>query len=106
MIYDKPVTLQMQNEETELWEDALYLHANVNKTLNRSGGVTSVGADAEQFHDVLNFRFRYCKALEEHTRYSPQLCRLVYREHTYQIVDYDDYQEQHKEIKLVGQLYE
>ncbi len=100
-IYDKPVTLQVQNEDTEQWENVCLFHAHVNKT----GGSQTFAADAGQFHARLTFEFRYCRALEA-VRYDPQLYRLLYRGHTFRITDYDDYMEQHRTVKLVGELYE
>ncbi len=101
MTYDKPVALQRQNETTEKWETIMCFHAKVNKT----GGSQTFAADAEQFHARLNFDFRYCEALEE-VRYQPQIYRLLYRNHQFQIIDYDDYQEQHRTVRIVGVLYE
>lgn len=101
MTYDKPVVLQKQNETTEKWENVLFLHAKVNKT----GGSQTFAAGADQFPARLNFDFRYCQALEE-IRYQPELYRLIYRGHTFQVIDYDDYLEQHKTVRIVGKLYE
>jgi SPP1 family predicted phage head-tail adaptor len=101
MTYDKPVDLQKQNEDTEKWETVMHFHARVNKT----GGNQTFAADADQFHARLNFDFRYCEALEE-VRYQPQLYRLLYRGHQFQITDYDDYLEQHRTVRIVGLLYE
>ncbi len=102
-VYDKPVMLQRQNEDTEQWENAADrpFHAHVNKT----GGDQSFAADAGQFHARLTFEFRYCRALEE-VRYCPQLYRLLYRGHTFRIMDYDDYMEQHSTVKIMGEMYE
>lgn len=103
MIYDKPVDIQKQNEETELWEiiREKHFHAKVNKT----GGMQNFAAGADQFPARLNFDFRYCQALEE-IRYQPELYRLIYRGHTFQVIDYDDYMEQHRTVRLTGKLYE
>ena len=98
--YDKPITVQVQDLDTELWEDKLHLHAQVNKT----GGGTSYNAGADQYHISLTFRVRYCMDLEE-LRYSPQPFRVIYRGHTFKVTDYDDFQEQHKEVTLVAELY-
>ena len=38
--------------------------------------------------------------------YHTQPYRILYRGRTFKVVDYDDYMEQHREIKLVGELYE
>ena len=101
MIYDKPITIQIQNEETEDWSDRFRLHARVNKT----GGGTIMNAGADQFTASLTFEVRYFKELEA-LRYSPQLYRIIYRGHTFKVTDYDDFMEQHRNVKLVGELYE
>ena len=49
MTYDKPITIQVQDADTELWADKLKLHARVNKT----GGGTSVNAGADQYQAPL-----------------------------------------------------
>lgn len=99
-VYDKPITIQTQDPNTEEWVDTLRLHAQVNKT----GGGTSYNAGADQYHVSLTFRVRYNKALEE-LRFSPQPFRVVYRGHKFKVTDYDDFMEQHKEVALVGLLY-
>lgn len=101
MAYDKPIVIQVQDPDSEKWEESLVLHAKVNKT----GGGTSFNAGADQYHVSLTFRVRYCKALED-LHYSPQPFRIIYRGHTFKLTDYDDFMEQHKEIVLVGELYE
>lgn len=100
MRYDKPITIQVQDPETEEWADKLHLHASVNKT----GGGTVFNAGADQYRASLTFKLRYVKALED-LQYSPQPYRVIYRGRTFKVVDYDDYQEQHREIKLVGEYY-
>lgn len=101
MIYDKPITIQLQDEETEDWGDLFRLHARVNKT----GGGTNMNAGADQFLATLTFEVRYFKELEA-LRYSPQLYRIIYRGHTFKVTDYDDFMERHRTVKLVGELYE
>lgn len=96
-----PVTIQQQGPETEVWVDFLRLHAI---RVNRSGGGETTGAGAEQFHPRLSFDFRWCKALEP-VAYSPQQYRLTYSGRTYNIVDCDDYMQQHLELRLVGEAY-
>ncbi len=100
MTYDKPITVQIQDPETEEWSDHLALHAHVNKT----GSSYGLQAGADQYHPRLTFEVRYFRALEE-LHYSPQPYRILYRGHTFKVVDYDDYQEQHLTIKLVGEAY-
>lgn len=102
MAYDKLITLQVQEVESEQWTDALSLHAKVNKT---GGGGQGFIAGADQYSASLTFEVRYCKALEA-LRFSSQPFRIIYRGHKFKVVDYDDFMEQHQTVKLVGELYE
>lgn len=101
--YDKPITIQVQDLETEEWTDAFEkpLHAKVNKT----GGGTALNAGADQYRASLTFELRYVKKLEA-INYSPQPYRIIYRGRTFKVKDYDDYMEQHRTIRLVGEFYE
>lgn len=100
MMYDKPITIQMQDQDTEEWADVWKLHARVNKT----GGGQALNAGADQYRATLTFEVRYFKALED-MRYNPQPYRILYRGHTFKVVDYDDFMETHQTIKLVGEAY-
>lgn len=100
MTYDKPFTIQVQDPDTEEWADKWHLHARVNKT----GGGQAQNASADQYRATLTFEIRYFAALEE-MRYNPQPYRIVYHGHTFKLVDYDDYMEQHRTVKLVGEAY-
>lgn len=100
MMYDKPIIIQIQDSNAETWEDRWKLHARVNKT----GGGQSQSAGADQYKATLTFEVRYFPALEE-LRFNPQPYRILYRDHTFKLVDYDDYMEQHQTIKLVGEAY-
>lgn len=103
-IYDKPLTIQVQDPNTEEWTDHPELgrlHAKVNKT----GGGTTLSAGADQYRLTLTFELQYCRPLEE-LRYDPQHYRMLYRGHTFKLTDYDDFMEQHKTVRLVGELYE
>ena len=101
MTFDKPITVQVMNKDTEKWGDLLKLHARVNKT----GGGQTINAGADQFHATLTFEVRYSRALES-IRFKPQFYRVVYRGHTFKVTDYDDYMEQHRTVRIVGELYE
>ena len=101
MVYDKPITVQVQDPSSEKWSDQLRLHARVNKT---SGGA-AFNAGADQYRATLTFEVRWCKTLDD-LRFSPQPLRIVYRGHTFKVVDMDDFMEQHRTIKMVGELYE
>ena len=101
MTFDKPFTIQIQDENTELWSDWLKLHAYVNKTNGGSG----LNAGADQARTSLTFEVRYISVLEA-IRYSTQRYRIVYRGHYFKVTDFDDFKEQHQTIKLVGEHYE
>lgn len=101
MVYDKPVTLQVQDADTEKWTDYLSLHARVNK----ASGDQSWNADADQYQARLKFDFRWMKQLEV-LAYGVQPYRLIYRGHKFKVTDYDDYMEQHRTVTLVGEQYE
>lgn len=100
-MYDKPIIIQVQDPETEEWADKLRLHAAVNKT----GGGSGFNAGTDQHNAGLTFKLRYVRALED-LAYNTQPYRIIYRGRAFKVVDYDDYMEQHREIKLVGELYE
>lgn len=100
MRYDKPITIQVQDPETEEWKDTLKLHAIVNKT--NGGAAFTAGTD--QHNASLTFKLRYVNRLEA-IAYNTQPYRILYRGRAFKVVDYDDYMEQHREIKLVGEYY-
>lgn len=96
-----PVTIQRQDPDTEEWTDLQRLHAI---QVNRSGGGEAFSAGREQFRPRLTFDFRWCKFLDE-LRYATQNHRIIYRGHTFNITDYDDYMEQHLTVRLTGEAY-
>lgn len=100
MTYDKPILLQVQDPNTEKWTDQWKLHAKINK----SRGSQALTAGADQYRVSLTFEVRYFSALEA-VRYSPQPYRIVYRDHFFKLVDYDDYMEMHCTVRLVGEHY-
>jgi head-tail adaptor len=96
-----PFTIQQQDPETEQWADLWRLHA---LKVNKTGGGQTQSAGADQYTTTLTFEVRYFSALEE-VKYNPQLYRIMYRGHTFKLVDLDDYMEQHRTIRLVGEAY-
>lgn len=100
MDYDKIIIIQQQDPDTEKWKDRWRLHARVNK----SGGGQTLTAGADQYKATLTFELRYFSALEE-LRYNPQPYRILYRGHSFKMVDYDDFMEQHRTVKIVGEAY-
>lgn len=100
MDYDKIIIIQKQDPDTEKWKDRWRLHARVNK----SGGGQTLTAGADQYKATLTFELRYFSALED-LRYNPQPYRILYRGHSFKMVDYDDFMEQHRTVKIVGEAY-
>lgn len=100
MPYDKPITIQKIDLDTEKWTDLYKLHAFVNK----SGGSEYLNAGANQSKATLVFELRYFKNLED-INYDRGSYRIVYRGRYFNITDYDDYQEKHLTVKLLGTSY-
>lgn len=100
MVYDKPIIIQKISEATEKWEDLFTLHARVNK----SNGSEYLNAGAVQSKSTRVFEVRYFKKLEDIDDNRGSY-RIIYRDRTYNITDYDDYLEQHKTVKLLGVAY-
>lgn len=100
MIFDKPILIQKQDEETLTWSDYIKLHANVNKSDQKE----DFQAGATQNKRTLRFIVRYCKPLADLAD-NIQIYRVVYRNVNYNIVDTDDYMEEHKTLTLIGESY-
>lgn len=100
MTYDKPITIQKIDEVTELWSDLWNLHARINKTT----GSEFVEGGATQSQATKTFELRYFEDLAD-VDYNRGLYRIVYRGHSFNIVDYDDYMEAHQVVKLKAVSY-
>lgn len=100
MVFDKPITIQKINEDTEIWEDLFNLHARVNK----SNGSEYLNAGAVQSKSNRVFEVRYFPGLEAIDD-SRGLYRIIYKGRLFNITDYDDYLETHKTVKLLGVSY-
>jgi len=100
VVYDKPIIIQTRDEESEKWIDKFTLHARVNK----SGGSEYLKAGAVQSRSNRVFEVRYFPEIEAIDD-SRDMYRILYRDRTYNIEDYDDYLEQHKTVKLLGVSY-
>lgn len=98
MVFDKPITIQTISEETETWTDKWSLHASINKT----GGGEETTSGSSRSTATLTFEVRYFKDLKQ-IFLRNELFRLIYDGDIYNIVDYDDYMESHKTVKLVGE---
>ena len=99
-VFDKPITIQILDEQTETWSDKWQLHAFVNKTQGREYS----DAGAERSVQSLTFEVRYFSDIKA-IRYNTQLYRIKYDDHFFNIEDYDDFMESHQTIKLTGENY-
>ena len=101
MSYDKPITIQKIDQASELWADLYRLHADINKA---SSGSEYLNAGANQSKTSLVFKIRYFKDLED-INYDRGAYRIIYRGRPFNITDYDDFNESHREVKLLGVSY-
>lgn len=100
MTFDKPIIIQKIDDVTEQWSNLWSLHARVNKTT----GSEFVEGGAIQSQATKTFEVRYFQDIED-VDYNRGLYRLIYRDHTFNIVDYDDYMESHQVVKLKAVSY-
>lgn len=97
-VYDKLISIQRINEDTELWEDVYNLHASVNKA-KANNEYLNAGAIQEQ--RTLTFEVRYFRDLGDVAN-NTQLYRVLFNNVAYNITDYDDFMLKHKTVKLLG----
>jgi SPP1 family predicted phage head-tail adaptor len=100
-LFDRPIVIQKINELTEDWDDVFKIHAAINKAKANS---EYLNAGAIQGKVSLIFEVRYFKNLED-IAFDMSHYRIVYNGIPYNINDYDDYQLQHKTVKLLGVSY-
>lgn len=98
MKFDRPITIQKINPETEEWADLYKLHARINKSKGQEKEV----AGTNHSEATLLFEIRYFKDLKD-IFLNTQLYRVVFEGHEYNIIDYDDYMLQHRTVKLIGE---
>lgn len=97
MKYKKVIQLQTLDDNEQWIPFKQCVHCNVNQTSAKE----YLGSRAEQSEVTMNFTMRYAKALKA-IRLDTQSYRIIYENEIYDIQAYDDYQEQHKEIKLIA----
>lgn len=93
------VELQRLNAVKQ-WEPIAKLHAGVNKY----SGKEYLEGGAIQSQLKLVFDVRY-SAMIAAIQLNTQLYRILYNGGRYKIVDYDDFQERHRSVKLLGVSY-
>ena len=100
MTFDRPIVIQTIDQETEQWSNLWPLHARINKTT----GSEYVEAGADRSQSTKTFEIRYFAGIED-IDFNRGLYRIIYRGHTFNIVDYDDYMESHQVVKLKAVSY-
>ena len=97
MIFDRPIIIEKQDEDTEEWKEFIKLHANVNRASQKE----DFKAGATQSVRSLKFEVRWCKPLKDIIN-NTQIYRIKYDGIKYNIVDTDDYMEKHRTLKMIG----
>ena len=97
MNFNKPIVLRKFDEDLKEWNDVATLHARVNKT----GGSEYLASGAYQSTATLTFDVRYSPIVAD-IFLNTQLYRVRYAGAEYDIQDYDDYEEKHRTVRLLG----
>ena len=93
-----PILIQRLNKDTKMWHDVKIVHAQVNKASNGSQYLSSA---SQQSSSNKVFKIRYAPQLSE-IEYLMQHYRIIYKNVIFKIEDYDDFQEKHINIELLG----
>ncbi|MEG0376353.1 MAG: hypothetical protein RR672_12040, partial [Raoultibacter sp.] len=97
---DKPITIELYNEDTSEWSHYAKAYASINKdTKGRSEG------DTEDLTERLVFSVRYFQKLFE-VRKNLKAYRIVYAGIPFAVDGYDDYMEMHRVVKITGAAHE
>ena len=101
MPFNKVIKIQ-QCDENEKWTDLYTLYARINKSSSSKNEYVNGGA--ERSIASKTFEVRYMDQLSK-IQFNTQSYRIVYENHFYNIVDYDDFMEKHITIKMTGVAY-
>ena len=97
LVFDRPISLQQYNATQKAWSELEHIHANINKAISTGGANPSDSAHKNSYH----FRVRYHAALDG-VRDEIQHYRISYNGDSYELEDYDDYNDRHRVIKLTA----
>lgn len=92
-----PIVIQKQDVESEKWSDEFKVHARVTRT--KGSEYLKVGAVQSQVERL--FEITYFPALQD-IEFNTGIYRIVYKDTYFNITDYDDFMDEHKDVKLVG----
>lgn len=100
----KPILIYKYDEKADVWQaleldgQSIVFHAKVNK----SGGSEYLGSGATQSASNKVFIVRYSSVIAD-IELNTQLYRIKYAGVMYDITDYDDFNDLHREVKLLGE---
>lgn len=100
----KPILIHKYDELNDEWKpleldgQAIVFHAKVNK----SGGSEYLGSGSTQSTVQKIFVVRYSSVVAD-IELNTQLYRIEYAGVIYDITDYDDFNDLHKDVKLLGE---
>jgi head-tail adaptor len=97
LVFDRPFELQRYDLTQHAWLDSEHIHANINKAISTGGQSPNASAHASRYI----FRIRYHAALDD-VRANIQKYRIIYGGQTFELADYDDYNERRRTIKLTA----
>lgn len=104
MGFVKPIKIMKYDEESEAWSylekdgDIIVFHAKVNK----SGGSEYLGSGSSQSTAQKVFKVRYSSVIAQ-IELNTQLYRIDYGGLMFDVVDYDDFNDLHREVKLLAE---
>ena len=96
-VYNKPITIQKLNNDTEVWYDYYLTHAEINKTSGREYFSAATNVTAATY----NFTTRYCSLLED-VQFNTSHYRIVYNKKVFDIINIDNKNLKNHEITIVG----
>ena len=99
--YNIPILIQKKDEETEKWSDFLKLHAII--TRNKGSEYQKAGAIQSKSERI--FEVRYQANIKD-IEFNTSLYRIVYAGINYNVTDYDDFMEQHINVKVTVLSYD
>lgn len=99
MTYNRPITIQKLNLETETWSDYYSTHANINK----AGGREYFNASSVISNSTFNFKVRYCETIKN-IQYETEIYRVLYDRRYFNIKNVDNYNMENHELTLVGEF--
>lgn len=98
MTLNNKIKIQKLVDDTEQYQDYYECHAEVNKT----GGKEYLVAGAVSTKNTFTFKVRYCKELYN-LQFDTQSYRIIFNDTIFNIIDADDFKQQHKILKIIGE---